>query len=54
MLHHIPEKALLKTSGCASCSALYMHREEAIISTRIMKIAEMIWFLFSYKTDVIT
>ena len=38
----MPEKALLKTSGCASCSTLYIPSDEASISTIIMKTDEII------------
>ena len=54
MLHQIPLKALRNTSGCASCSTLYMHRLLASMRISTIKTEEMIWFLFSYKTVVIT
>ena len=36
-LHQMPDRAFWNTSGCAACSALYMLREAARISTRMIK-----------------
>ena len=41
------EKAFANTSGCASCSALYINRDEASISTMMIKREDASWFLFS-------
>lgn len=49
MLHQIPLKALRNTSGCASCSTLYMHRLLASMRISTIKTEEMIWFLFHIK-----
>ena len=38
--HQMPEKALVNTSGWASCSRLYMHRLEASMSTEMMNTEE--------------
>ena len=52
--HHNPEKAFLKASGCASCSKLYMHKDEAIIRTKIIRIEEKSCIFFSDNTFTIT
>ena len=54
MLHHIPLKALRKTSGCAACSTLYMQRLLASMRISTINTEDMIDFFFSYKTVAIT
>ena len=50
----MPEKALENTSGWASCSNEYIHRLEAIISTRMMNTEESSCWALLTSTCVMT
>ena len=52
--HQMPEKALRKTSGWASCSREYMQRLEASISVRMMKTEESSCWRLLRRTSVMT
>ena len=50
----MPEKALENTSGCASCSRLYMHRLEPSIRVAMMKTEERSCCFLLLRTSVMT
>ena len=50
----MPEKALEKTSGWVAFSRLYIHRLEATISTRMLKIEETSCWRLLFSTSVMT
>ena len=52
--HQIPEKAFWNTSGCASCSRLYMQRLEPSISIRMIKTEDISCCFFPAMTSPIT
>lgn len=52
--HQMPENALEKTSGCASCSKLYIHKLDAIISIRMMNTEEISCCFLDFKTSEMT
>lgn len=54
MDHQIPEKALVNTSGWASCSREYMHRLEASMRIRMMKTEDISCCRLLAMTSVMT
>ena len=52
--HQMPEKALVNTSGWASCSRLYIHRLAASISTEIINTEENSCWRLLEMTSVMT
>ena len=52
--HQMPEKALEKTSGCASCSRLYMQRLDPSISVAMIKTDDRSCCFLLVRTSVMT
>ena len=52
--HQMPEKAFLNTSGCASCSRLYMQRLDPSISVAMMNTEDKSCCRLLFKTSVMT
>ena len=52
--HQMPENAFLNTSGCASCSRLYIHRLDPSISVAMMNTEDRSCCFLLAMTSVMT